>query len=189
MAQTVRSFLAIASSDDLRAELLAVVRQLAASGADVRWEREEKLHITLKFLGDVEMTKLETLSVALAAELSGVGAFDLVYEGLGAFPSAVRPRIVWAGVREHPTLITLQRTVERVSSALGVGEPEDRPFHPHITIGRVKSDRGLSRLTEVLKSVTLQPVSARCSHVLLMRSELHPSGSRYNALKSLPLTS
>ena len=189
MAQTVRSFFALPSTDELRASLTAIVRHLAASGADVRWERDEKFHITLKFLGNVEMVKLEELGGALASELSGIGAFDLVYEGLGAFPSLARPRIVWAGVREHPTLVTLQQTIERVSSALGVGEAEDRPFHPHITLGRVKSERALARLTEALKSVTLQPVSARCSQVLLMRSELHPSGSRYNALKSIPLTS
>ena len=189
MAQTVRSFLALPSSDELRSALSAVVGILAQSGADVRWEREEKFHITLKFLGDVKMEKLEALGSALAAELPLVGAFDCVYEGLGAFPSVARPRIVWAGVREHPTLATLQQTIERISIDLGVGEPEDRPFHPHITIGRVKTESGLARLTEALKSVTLQPVSARCSQVLLMRSELHPSGSRYNALKSIPLTS
>lgn len=189
MVQTVRSFIALPSSDELRTALAAIIRRLAETGSDVRWEREEKFHITLKFLGTVEMTKLEALGSALAAELSGIEAFECVYEGLGAFPSLARPRIVWAGVREHSTLVTLQQTIERVSSALGVGEPEDRPFHPHITIGRVKSERGLARLTEVLKSVTLQPVSARCSRVLLMRSELHPTGSRYDALKSIPLTS
>ena len=189
MTPKVRSFLALPSSDELCQALAGVVRQLAAAGADVRWEREEKFHITLKFLGDVEMVRLEALTAALTPELSGVGAIDLVYEGIGAFPSFERPRIVWAGVREHLTLGALQQTVERVSNSLGIGEPENRPFHPHITIGRVKSERGGARLTDALKSVTLQPVSARCSHVLLMRSELHPSGSRYNALKSIPLTS
>lgn len=189
MAPEVRSFIALPSSDELRSALAETVRRLSESRADVRWERDDKFHVTLKFLGNVEMAKLEELAAALAAEIGSVGELDLVYEGLGAFPSRERPRIVWAGVREHERLCALQATIEAICTRLGAGTPEDRPFHPHITLGRVKSDRGCDRLTAILKSITLQPVSARCSHILLMRSELHPTGSRYTALKSIPLTS
>ena len=189
MAPTVRSFIALPSTEILRSALSDAVRRLSEAGADVRWECEEKFHITLKFLGNVEPPLLEELGTVLSAEVLMVGAFDLLYEGIGAFPSTDRPRIIWAGVHEHEALRSLQETVEQLCLRLGLGAPEDRPFHPHITIGRVKSDRNLGRLTATLKSITLEPVSARCSHILLMRSELHPTGSRYTALESIPLTS
>jgi 2'-5' RNA ligase len=189
MPSSVRSFLALPSTDEVRSALGKVVARLAEARADVRWERTEKLHITLKFLGQVEMPALDALGEAVVQAVAGIGAFDVVYEKIGGFPSVKRPRIIWAGARKHEVLRELQKRIESECLRLAVGKPEDRPFHPHITIGRVKSERGMSRLTATLKSITFQPVSARCSEILLMRSELHPAGSRYYTLRSIPLTS
>jgi 2'-5' RNA ligase len=190
MATALRSFIALPGSDELQSALTSVVRRLAETPSDVRWERDaSKFHITLRFLGNVEPDRLAELGTALAGHVVEVGALDLVYEGLGAFPSVERPRVVWAGVRANDALARLQAIVEQVCRRLEVGAPEERPFHPHITIGRVKGAHNLARLTATLKSITLEPVSARATHILLMRSELHPTGSRYTALKTLPLTS
>lgn len=190
MNPTIRSFIALPGNEELQRSLSEIIQRLADTGSDVRWERDRsKFHVTLKFLGNVAPERLEELGEALVVELAHLGPLDLVYEGIGAFPSLARPRIVWAGVRPNESLSALHARVEAVSQRLAVSKPEDRPFHPHITIGRVKSDRRADRLTATLKSITLEPVSARCTHILLMRSELHPTGSRYTALKSIPLTS
>ncbi len=190
MAQAIRSFIAVPSTENLRRALAGVVKRLEDSEADVRWERDsEKYHITLQFLGNVEPERLETLATALEADMQAHPPLEIVYEHLGAFPSLERPRVIWAGVRHNDALMSLQRSVEATCRRLGVGQRDDRPFHPHITIGRVRSPRNVARLTATLKSITLEPVSARSEHILLMRSELHPTGSRYTALKSLPLTS
>ena len=189
MPPLIRSFIALPATDEVRSALAEVVHRLSETVSEVRWEREDKFHITLKFLGEVDPARLEELAGAMSGELCSLGAFDLVYEGIGAFPSLARPRIVWAGVHEHQVLSALAQNIEKTCRLLSLGKQEERPFHPHITIGRVKSDRSTDRLTATLKSITLDPVSARCSHILLMRSELHPAGSRYTALKSIPLTS
>lgn len=182
----VRCFVAI----DAGAEVRAAAAALHASGSTpgLRWEDPSKLHITLKFLGNVGLHVLETLSEQLSGTLRYRSSFDIVYEGLGAFPSFERPRIFWLGVRDPQSLIALQREVEAVTHNLGFAE-DDRPFHPHITLARIRQHTATHRLTATLKSLTLEPVLTRCSEVLLMKSELRPETSKYTIVQSIPLRS
>lgn len=185
---TIRSFIALPAPEDVRSRLAEIQQKLRETSADVRWESPEKLHITLKFLGDMEEQKLGPLSGALTEALRGVKAFPLAYGGLGTFPENTAPRIVWAGTEPSADVDALYRTVESVCSSFGFPR-ETRTFHPHITIGRVKGTRNLARLTEATKSVTFHPISTECREIRLMKSVLRPEGSAYSILTTISLLS
>jgi 2'-5' RNA ligase len=111
-----------------------------------------------------------------------------VYEGVGGFPNVERPRVVWIGTRANENLAKLQQLVEQSCVRRGFAR-EDRQFHAHITLGRVKGNRALDRLTARLKSVTFEPSIARCTEIHMMRSDLKPTGSVYTHLQTIPLVS
>ena len=150
----------------------------------VRWVRPQGIHLTLKFLGEILASKVDTVSVAMVGACAAYAPFSLSIRGLGCFPNLRRPRVLWVGV-EEPTgvLAALQRDVERALAPLGF-PPETRPFSPHLTLGRVKG--GARGKIEVLGDavgrtkarVGEMPVAA----IHLMRSDLLPGGAVYTAL-------
>jgi 2'-5' RNA ligase len=184
----VRTFIALPASDELRTALVQVQRRLREADADVRWEGPDKLHVTLKFLGDVPEDRIVPLGEAVAAAVQNIRPFTLVYRGAGCFPESGPPRIVWAGTEPNEDLQALFRVVEEACSALGFPR-ETRRFHPHITLGRVKGTRNLARLTEATNSVKFEPISTLCRELLLMKSVLRPEGSAYSILKTISLLS
>ncbi|MCI0706011.1 MAG: RNA 2',3'-cyclic phosphodiesterase [Ignavibacteriae bacterium] len=183
---SIRSFIALPASDVLREKISRVQQELQQGHADVRWELPGKFHITLKFLGNVELQVLEKLMAALSVDAARHPAFELVYQGVGAFPDVDKPRVVWVGTNTNDVLISLQQSVEKICEQFGFAR-EGRAFHPHITLGRVKSTRNIQRLTEKLKKLTFDPTNFLCAELLVMRSTLHPSGSEYSVVKSIPL--
>ena len=165
-----------------------IQRILKDSGADVKWDTWEKFHVTLKFLGDIDSSNVDLLVREVRNSIGGFSSFDLAFSMLGAFPNVHRPRVVWIGGEENKSTLDLQQLVEEACLKCGFAK-EDRRFHAHVTLGRVKSDRNSDRLTARLKSITFQPLMARCTEVRLMRSELKPTGSVYTLLNSIPLAS
>lgn len=182
----LRSFIALPTPDSVRNRISSIQADLRQLNADVKWESPEKLHITLKFLGNVETQLLENLIPALEEIARAQSSFDLTYEGIGAFPNLQAPRVVWVGTARNESLLSFQHSVELRCEDFGIAR-ENRAFHPHITLGRVKGSRNIQRLTEKLKTITLEPTRARCTELLVMRSDLTPSGSVYSVLKSIPL--
>ncbi len=183
---SIRSFISLPLPSDAQATMCDIQQTLKSHNADVQWEAAEKLHMTLKFLGNVDRSLIEELESTLKASLQTVQAFDLVFQSLGCFPSLASPRVIWIGAEMKPELSDLHHRVEDACHRLGF-EKENRIFHPHVTLGRVKGSRNIRRLTESLKSLTLVPLHVRCREVQMMRSELHPTGSTYTLLKSIPL--
>jgi 2'-5' RNA ligase len=146
---TVRTFVAVALPDRLRAELMSAAGALGPSLPQVRFvRRPENLHVTLKFLGPVEPARLDELSRALADEVGPLGGFAADVAGLGAFPSAARARVIWAGVADPDRrLAAVAGAVEKAAARLGFvvpemapDEDEARPFRGHVTVGRCKRD-------------------------------------------------
>jgi 2'-5' RNA ligase len=192
MAETIRTFIALelgpALVDAVRG-LQDRLRRLLPSDP-VRWSRPDQLHLTLKFLGQVAETQLEDVRVALARACQGVGPFELRLEGVGCFPDARRPRIVWVGLGgDVETLKTLQQQILQHTVDLG-DHKEERPFHPHLTIGRIRLERAREAraLTEKLPGLeggSLGPWPVE--RVVLMRSHLAPQGASYAELAGLPL--
>jgi 2'-5' RNA ligase len=94
--------------------------------------------------------------------------------------------VVWIGTASNQDVLDLQLKIEQVCMEFGFPK-EDRSFHPHITLGRVKGTRSLVRLTEAIKTITFEPIQSQCSEVLLMKSDLRAGGSVYTILKSFSL--
>ena len=184
----IRTFIALPLPSGTQHELAAVQSQLIETEAAVKWDSSDKFHITLKFLGDVDSSQPQHIADELRNSIGGLAAFDLSFVSLGAFPNVSRPRVVWIGTQENEHVQRIQERVERVCISFGFAK-EDRPFHSHITLGRVKGIRNLDRLTAKLKSITFKPLMARCSEVHILRSELKPTGSVYTLLNSIPLAS
>ncbi|HLF20667.1 MAG TPA: RNA 2',3'-cyclic phosphodiesterase [Bacteroidota bacterium] len=183
---SLRCFIALPTSPDVKDAISAIQQKLIETSADVRWETSDKFHITLKFLGNCEPSKLSLLTAQLELLPRNVSSLRVIYNKVGAFPTEQRPRVVWIGAEPEESLMRLQHDVETLCERFGF-ERENRQFHPHITLGRVKGTKNMGRLTETLKSLTLEPIQAHCTHFDLVRSDLKPSGSVYTTLKSFPL--
>jgi 2'-5' RNA ligase len=183
---SIRSFIAIETPVTIRKAIADVQFQLKESHADVRWESPEKLHATIKFLGNVEAKALSAVTSTIEGTVARFHPFELTYGELGCFPGMKHPRVVWVGCRSSDdSLPGLRQALDDALLKYGF-EKEERPFHPHITLGRVKSNRGIDHLTPLLKTLTLTPVHTRCAEVVLMRSMLRPQGSEYSVLARFP---
>jgi len=183
----LRLFVALNTPREIRALMSETCGSLAAAGPDVRWEPDGKLHCTLKFLGDTDPSRLDAIVRSLESAASSIPPLVIRYAGLGTFPHQRDPKVLWIGI-ECPggTLASLQRNVEEHLSAVGC-KPEDRPFHPHVTIGRVKSRKGLGNLLRTMESITFTSEPVTVNQIELVRSDLKPAGSVYTNLKSIPL--
>ncbi|MFZ1979483.1 MAG: RNA 2',3'-cyclic phosphodiesterase [Bacteroidota bacterium] len=183
-----RAFIALPVSEEIGVSISAVQSFLQSPGDGVRWESPDKFHITLKFLGTADFSLLERIARPLESIARMSPPFTLVYTGVGAFPSNRRPRVVWIGAEYNPVLAALQKAVEQACFDAGF-PPEERSFHPHITLGRVKDENLDRRLTEAIKTCTFEPIHSRFSEIVLMKSELKHTGSIYTKLKSFSFQS
>ena len=171
--------------DDVRQRLATAVDRLQSHAADVAWVAASNLHVTLKFLGQVDETRVPPLATALGGALADQRAFEVGVRGLGAFPSPTRPRVLWAGLEDGGALGAVAERVDRCCTALGFPR-ETRPFAAHITLGRVREPRRQPALADALAHPT-DFGRVRVERVSLMRSELSPRGARYSELAAAPL--
>jgi 2'-5' RNA ligase len=179
----MRLFIAVELAEAIRERLSAAQERLRRSGASVKWVKPELMHLTLKFLGEVEEPAIAGIEGAIAAAAEGVGPFDLTVAGLGAFPERGAPRVLWAGMRDNGSLALLNRKLEEGLAVLGF-PPEGRPFSPHLTIGRVNEPRGAGALRGVLdRQQAADFGSCRVEEIVLMLSVLSPAGPTYTALR------
>jgi 2'-5' RNA ligase len=183
-----RLFIAIETPPEIKTRLGEVRDRLKESGADVKWEPNEKLHATLKFLGATD----EGLLPEIVSYIEGVARrytpLSLKYTGVGCFPNHRAPRIVWIGMEDlKGNILALQQDTENVLVPLGF-KREERPFHAHVTLGRVKSDRKIESLLRMMESVTFESQPVTIGELAIVKSELRPSGSVYTILKKIPLT-
>lgn len=185
----LRIFCAVELPLDARREVAQYIETLRTKFAEPRasWERKEKLHLTLKFFGDVERERIEGLKRAADRAASGIEAFGISIEGTGAFPPKGEPRVLWLGVRDETgRLSLLQRRIEEECSREGF-EKERRKYSPHLTIARLRSRKQASELAEFHCRSEFKAVSFKISALTLMRSELLPGGSLHTPLSEHPL--
>jgi 2'-5' RNA ligase len=148
---SVRTFLALHLPDEIRGAMASVQSELRSPGADVRWEKPEKFHMTLKFLGETPEALIPRIIAALQETARSVTPFDIEYRDVGAFPSLTKPRVLWIGVGDGgPAVTALQQGLEDDLARIGLAK-EARPFHPHVTLGRVAGNSGLRDLTSLLE--------------------------------------
>ena len=189
----IRAFIAISLSDEVHRGLEQVLRDLKSRlpGSAVRWVPGKNIHLTIKFLGDVSLASLEMLTNMLQTEAARHPPFEFSVGGLGAFPTPHRPRVIWVGVEAPAELASLQRGVETEMARLGY-PPEERPFSPHLTLGRVTRNapsgemHQLSNVLEAYKVGFLGVTRVQAIH--LFRSDLQTSGAIYTRLHSASLS-
>jgi 2'-5' RNA ligase len=182
----LRLFCAVELPPDVRARAAAHLAHLRASidgPLKVSWEREEKMHVTLKFFGDVLAERMTQLSDSLARTASHFEPFTLRLAGCGVFASLSRPNVLWIGIADNSgRLATLQRDLEDECARVGFAR-DARRFHPHVTLARIRIVNGEARRLARLHTETeFEPISFRVSDLVLMRSELDVGGSRYTVL-------
>ena len=183
----MRCFVAIRFPDQVNEQLGRVIEELRRAGADIRWVPEANLHLTLKFLGEVSDSEIAPVHEALR-QVSGE-PLCLTVTGLGSFPPQRRPKIIWAGLEgDTDRLRALQADVEQGMAALGYA-PENRAFHAHLTIGRVKSWRHHGALLQAMerRSTKLATASVEVDSFALYESCRTPKGPEYQVLSSYPL--
>lgn len=183
----MRLFLAINLSEELRSGIAVAAAPLRAAAPGVRWTSHARLHLTLKFLGEQEESRLEEIERTLRAVASRHAPSEVLVSGMGAFPSSRRPRILWIGVEHSPRLELLAHDIESSFETIGF-EPEGRPFRPHITVGRLRERasvdeaRALARASKRVEFEGSLPVLS----IDLMQSR--PDGAAYHLMSSAPLS-
>ncbi len=184
----LRLFLAIETPGDVRGEMFTLQDSLKAAGADVRWELEEKFHATLKFLGETKEELLPEIVSSIRGVCELQSSLDVKYSGIGCFPNHREPRVVWIGIEDlKGNLAGLQKALEDVLVPLGF-QAEQRKFHAHVTLGRVKSQRNVRGLLAKMESSTFGSRPVPITKVELIRSVLKRDGSVYTTLNVFPLS-
>lgn len=182
----LRLFFALDTPVQVRPKIVDLARQLEGSGADVKWESMSKLHCTVKFLGNTDDGRVPELVKTAESIAAGIAPPSVVYGRLGCFPSKRDPRIIWVGMEDSTgNLLRLQGELEQSLATLGF-LPEERRFHPHITLGRVRGKQNLQDLITLMESLTFVSEAAVLPELLLIRSDLRPSGSEYTTLQAFP---
>lgn len=184
----MRLFVAVELEPGIREALGGLIAELKRFPADVKWVEEENLHLTLYFLGEVAPPLLAGIKDELAQAAAGVLPFDLVLEGLGAFPGPRRPRVVWVGAAGGEMLLRLQRQVAARLDAFLKRPPDTLAFRPHITLGRVRSPRNLASLGHALVDRAPLKIGRQAVRDFsLMESRLSRAGPSYTCLHRYPL--
>jgi 2'-5' RNA ligase len=185
---TLRTFIAIELDEELKRNLRELQADLRRQMAprSVRWVRPEGIHLTLKFLGNTPMAKVEDVKAALARAAAEAAPFSFTVGGLGCFPNTRRPRVVWLGLQE-PTgvLVRLRDAVEAHVAPLGF-PMERRAFHPHLTLGRVQRRASKSEVREIGRVVAASAIGTidemAVTVVSYIKSDLRPTGAVYTTL-------
>jgi 2'-5' RNA ligase len=181
----VRLFVAIEIPAEVRQALGAAIGRLEKIGRGARWVRVEGIHLTLKFIGEMPGEKVPAIEESLReARLSA--PVEARFRGVGFFPNERHPRVCWAGVEGSPNLAELAAQVDTRLEKFGV-ERETRPFQPHLTLARFKSDDGLPRLLEEIRKIERAEFGAvEAREFYLYRSELLRGGARHTKLAAFP---
>jgi 2'-5' RNA ligase len=182
--ESFRTFIAIELPFELRARIFAHIECLRQEMPDVRasWNRDNNLHLTLKFLGEVPSGRISQLSDHVERAAHTVVPLELIVSGCGAFPPRGKPNVLWLGITDPSgELSRLHGEIENQCDLLGL-KRETRSFRPHLTIARLRRPQGASRLAEFHKQLGFAAEPFTVSEVVVFKSELLVGGSRHTAL-------
>jgi RNA 2',3'-cyclic 3'-phosphodiesterase len=188
----MRLFIAVEIDPALARELARVAGELRARvysrvpRARLTWVAEDRLHFTVRFIGEVDESRASAIARTLELPLP-VAPFDLTMESIGTFPASGRPRVIWAGTREGgDQLAVIEREVSARLATLGI-PPEEREYSPHLTLARVREGTSL-RARDVLEGAPEGPIgTSRIDAITLFQSRLSPKGPTYVRLQRTPL--
>ena len=188
MSETIRSFIAVELPDDVLSAVSRVQGQLKSYGFRTKWVRPANIHVTLKFLGDIDSGTIDAIASAMASAAERCAPISLSAKGIGVFPNTKRPRVLWVGLTgDVNLLIDLQRKLDDRLSDIGFAK-ERRSFKGHLTLGRFKDRVNSSEITRALtefEDFETQAFVAR--ELILFKSELRPTGAVYSKLERISL--
>jgi len=178
----MRTFIALNLSDETKEELSRIQEELKKADAGVKWSKPHNIHITLKFLGEIDEAKASEIKTALDGISEEYKPFDISLFKLGAFPSLNQLRVLWVGIDKGCSEVDrIAESTEKSLEKIGFLR-EARPFSAHLTLGRVKSGRNKASLKEKLSSIEVEPKSSRIDNITLYQSTLTQKGPIYTPL-------
>lgn len=185
MSDKIRTFIAIEIPANIKNGLSLLIESLRESSGDarIRWVKPESIHLTLKFIGDLSPGAVSRITENIEKPAAKRSKFEITVGGLGCFPNWHKPRVVWVGISEESgELTTLQNEIDLALEPLGI-LPETRPYHAHLTVGRVKKpgDNGFAQME--IGTIGYMHVDEFC----LIRSDLRSDGAVYTNLASFTL--
>jgi 2'-5' RNA ligase len=185
----IRAFIAIKISVDIQEKLLGIQKKLKQSDAHISWVNPENIHLTIQFLGNIEEDQVPQIVSELRKSVTVVSPFQLQVGYAGAFPNLRYPRVVWIGVTddEDDSLKTLQEDISARLRTLGFKQEEGR-FKPHLTLGRVRSQKNKSNLVRAIEAiVNIWVGEISVDAIYLIKSELKPTGAEYTDLEEVKI--
>ncbi len=187
--EKLRLFIALPLTSELRRRLEVITESLSEKISGVRWSKTENIHLTLKFLGDIEEKKVSAIKQVLQKVAARHGPFELNVGELGVFPGFRKPRVIWAGVREEgESLKLLVQDLEQSLARMGF-KREKREYSPHLTLGRVKVTHAPPELREIFSSRGAESLGRlRMDVILLIKSTLTGEGPVYEIISRKKLS-
>ena len=175
----MRSFIAVKISTEQRNKIADLIREFRRLETRVKWVRPENMHVTLKFLGEVDEKILPDLYDSLEKSLTNDQVFDFNLKALGCFPNVRRPRVIWVGIdRGAQNLKTLAAKVDSAMAEFGF-ERDKRGFSPHLTVGRVKDPQGVELVTGQFEKIQFETEPCLINEVVFFQSILKREGPTY----------
>ncbi|MFC1816785.1 RNA 2',3'-cyclic phosphodiesterase [Thermodesulfobacteriota bacterium] len=189
MPDTIRTFIAIELPENIISAIRNVQEGLRSYRFKVRWVRPENIHLTLKFLGNINISRINLIGRTISGSVKDYAPLALSVRGAGVFPGIKRPRVIWTGISgQVPELIALQQTLDENLETVGFPR-EKRAFKGHLTLGRAKGIIDPKKLNDALKKFNdFETEPFVIDRVFLFKSDLQPTGSIYTKLMSTALT-
>ncbi|NNF99868.1 MAG: RNA 2',3'-cyclic phosphodiesterase [Desulfobacteraceae bacterium] len=186
MAETMRAFIALETPDSVKGYLNGLQQELRTRIDNIRWVRPENIHLTLKFLGEIDIAQVASIATVLDNISLPCGEPALEIKGLGVFPGIKRPRVIWSGIAgDTAGLMTMQKDLEMLLEKIGF-KKEPRRFTAHLTIGRIKGRIDPKQIVAAINEVSAHdPVLFEVKRLLLLQSRLRPEGAVYSQLHSV----
>ena len=186
----MRTFIALELPQEIKEFLSQLQEELKAAGADVKWVEPKNIHLTLKFLGEIDEKKIDKIIEIVQETVKEKDKFQIRISSLGAFPKIDSPRVIWVGVDTGDKEVkAITKDLEEKIAKIGIPK-EDRPFSSHITIGRTRSSLNRQQLVQDLKNkadLGGQNLDFYVTKITLFKSTLTPKGPIYEALKEINL--
>jgi len=186
--ETIRTFIAVEIPDEVQTKLVEIQKELSNFVGRVSWVKRGNIHLTLKFLGDVQVGKIEAIKSSLEKVAESHSPFKMSFGRVGTFPNFNRPRVIWLGIKVGAEeSIKLAESVEHALGSLGFPR-ERKKLRPHLTLARIRRRMNLesvSRNFSKYDSLGMQPI--KIDGFTLMQSQLHPKGSIYTPLAEFTL--
>ena len=185
--ESIRTFIALELPEELKKSLGRLQSKFMERASAVKWVRPESIHLTLKFLGDINADRVAPVERALEKLAAGIEPFFFDVAGIGAFPNCRNPKVIWAGMQADDRLNMFLEELETALADMGFAR-EERPFAPHLTLGRLRDGRARKDVAGLIEQYGAERFGRfSADHIIFFKSELKPSGPVYREIKNFTL--